>query len=160
MARFTQSTPATTGLEAEIRYSPTFSATGMTFTGSGNTYPTYNSYYLKSGKLVTFTIEVDFTTVTNFGTGQYKIQLPTLPASGYNHFSGWVWLDPSISPDISSHIILNADTAGVTDILDLHYLRQDGGANSPVKEAMLKQNSPLLLTTASRLYVNGTYICA
>ena len=158
MARFTQSIASTTGLESEIRYSPIFSATGMTFSGSNSTYPTYNSHFVKSGKLVSFNIEVDLTTVTNFGTGQYKLQLPTIPAFGFNHFSGWVWLDPSVSPDISSHIILNADTAGVTDILDLHYVRQDGGANSPLKEAILKQGSPLTLTTASKIYVNGTYI--
>jgi hypothetical protein len=131
----------------------------MTFTGSGATYPTYNSYYIKSGLLVSFVIEIDFTTVTNFGTGQYKVALPFAPAFGYNHFSGWIWADPNISPDTGTgHTILNADTAGITTVLDLHYLKQSGGANSPIREGLWTQGLPVTLTTISKAYINGTYI--
>jgi len=151
----------TSGLETWTRYSPTFAATGLTFTGSGATYPTYNSYYVKTGKLVSFVIEVFCTTVTNFGTGQYKLQLPFTPAVGYNHFSGWIWADPNIDPDTGTgHTILNCDTAGVTNVLDLHYLKQSGGANSPIREGLLVQGTPVALTTISKIYVNGTYISA
>lgn len=151
----------TTGLETWTRYSPTFAATGLTFTGSNSTYPTYNSYYVKAGKLVSFVIEVNCSTVTNFGTGQYKLQLPYTPAFGYNHFSGWVWADPNVDPDTGTgHTILNVDHAGTTDILDLHYLKQSGGANSPIREGLLVQGTPVTLTTISKIYVNGTYISA
>jgi len=148
------------GLNNYIRYSPIFQATGMTFTGSGTTYPTYNSYYIKSGLLVSFVIEIDFTTVTNFGTGQYKVELPFAPAFAYNHFSGWIWADPNISPDTGTgHTILNADTANTgTTVLDLHYLKQSGGANSPIREGLWTQALPVTLTTISKAYVNGTYI--
>ena len=149
----------TSGLETYVRYSPIFQATGMTFTGSGVTYPTYNSYYIKSGLLVSFVIEIDFTTVTNFGTGQYKVELPFAPAFAYNHFSGWIWADPNISPDVGTgHTILNADTSGITTVLDLHYLKQSGGANSPIREGLWVQGTPVPLTTISKAYVNGTYI--
>jgi hypothetical protein len=151
----------TSGLETWTRYSPTFTATGLTFTGSGTTYPTYNSYYVKSGRLVSFVIEVDCTTVTNFGTGQYKLQLPVTPAVGYNHFSGWAWADPNIDPDTGTgHTILNCDTAGITTTLDLHYLKQSGGANSPIREGLFVQGTPVTLTIISKIYVNGTYIAA
>jgi len=141
------------------RYSPTFTATGLTFTGTGATYPTYNSYYVKNGRLVSFVIEVDCTTVTNFGTGQYKLQLPFTPAVGFNHFSGWAWADPNIDPDTGTgHTILNCDTAGITNVLDLHYLKQSGGANSPIREGLFVQGTPVTLTTISKIYVNGTYI--
>ena len=154
-----QGISGTSGLETWIRYSPTFQATGMTFTGSGATYPTYNSYYVKSGLLVSFVIEIDFTTVTNFGTGQYKVALPFAPGFGYNHFSGWIWADPNISPDTGTgHTILNADTSGITTVLDLHYLKQSGGANSPIREGLWTQGLPVPLTTISRAYINGTYI--
>ena len=150
-----------TGLETWTRYSPIFQATGLSFTGSGATYPTYNSYYVKAGKLVSFVIQVDFTTITNFGTGQYKLQLPFTPAVGFNHFSGWIWADPNVSPDTGTgHTILNCDTAGTTNILDLHYLKQSGGANSPIREGLLVQGTPVTLTTISELYVNGTYIAS
>lgn len=151
----------TSGLETWTRYSPTFQATGLTFTGSGATYPTYNSYYVKAGQLVSFVIEVSLATVTNFGTGQYKLQLPFTPAVGFNHFSGWAWADPDIDPDIGTgHTILNCDTAGITNVLDLHYLKQSGGANSPIREGLFVQGTPVTLTTISKIYVNGTYIAA
>lgn len=145
----------------KVRYSPTFTATGLTFTGSGVTYPTYNSYYVKSGKMVSFVIEVDCSTVTNFGTGQYKLQLPFTPAVGYNHFTGWANVDPAVNPDVpTGHIILNVDHAGVTDVLDLHYLKQAGGAHTPIVEGLFLQDVPVTLTTSSKIYVNGTYIAA
>ena len=142
-----------------VRYSPTFTATGLEFTGSGETYPTYNSYYVKSGTMVSFVIEVDLSTVTNFGTGQYKLQLPFTPAFGFNHFNGWAWADPNVSPDTGTgHTIINADTAGVTDVLDLHYLKSAGGANAPIREGIFNYNTPVTLTTISKIYINGTYI--
>jgi hypothetical protein len=154
-----QGVSGTSGLETKIRYSPIFQATGMTFTGINGTYPTYNSYYIKSGLLVSFVIEIDFTTVTNFGTGQYKVELPFTPAFGYNHFSGWIWADPNINPDTGTgHTILNADTSGITTTLDLHYLKQSGGANSPIREGLWIQGTPVALTTISKAYINGTYI--
>ena len=144
-----------------VRYTPTFTATGLTFTGSGATHPTYNSYYVKQGKLVSFVIEVDMSTVTNFGTGQYKLQLPFTPQFGFNHFAGWCWADPDVSPDTGTgHTIINADTAGVTDVLDLHYLKQSGGANSPIREGLFVQGTPVTMTTISKIYINGTYIAA
>ena len=143
-----------------VRWSPIFQATGLIFTGTDTTYPTYNSYYVKSGLMVSFVIEIDFTTVTNFGTGQYKVELPFTPAFGYNHFSGWIWADPNVSPDTGTgHTILNADTAGITTVLDLHYLKQSGGANSPIREGLWIQGTPVPLTTISKAYINGTYIC-
>jgi hypothetical protein len=144
-----------------VRYTPTFTATGLTFTGTGATHPTYNSYYVKSGKLVSFVIEVNMSTVTNFGTGQYKLQLPFTPQFGFNHFTGWAWADPDVSPDTGTgHTIINADTAGVTDVLDLHYLKSAGGANAPIREGLFVQGTPVALTTISKIYINGTYIAA
>jgi hypothetical protein len=142
-----------------VRFVPNFSATGLEYTGYDETYPTYNSYYVKSGKMVSFVIEVDCSTVTNFGTGQFKLQLPFMPAVGFNHFTGWVWADPNVDPDTGTgHTIINADTAGITDTLDLHYLKQSGGANSPIREGLLVQGTPVTLSTISKIYVNGTYI--
>jgi hypothetical protein len=150
------------GANGELtRWTPNFTATGLTFTGSDATHPAYNSYYVKNGRMVSFNIEVDLSTVTNFGTGQYKLQLPFTPQFGFNHFSGWAWADPNVSPDTGTgHTIINADTAGVTDILDLHYLKSAGGANAPIREGLFVQGTPVTLSTISKIYVNGTYITA
>jgi hypothetical protein len=149
----------TSGLETWTRYSPTFSATGLAFTGSGATYPTYNSYYIKTGKLVSFVIEVSCVTVTNFGTGQYKLQLPFTPAVGFNHFPGWAQVDTAVNPDVTDgHVILNVDHAGITDVLDVHYLKQSGGAKTAIIEGLFLQGTPVTLTASSKIYINGTYI--
>lgn len=142
-----------------VRYSPAFTATGLVFTGSGATYPTYNSYYVKHGQLVTFSIEIDMTTVTNFGTGQYRTELPIAPLMVGSHFPGWIWVDPSVPADDSNHVILNVDYTGTSKVLDLHFLVGATASPKPIIENQLKQGAPgFNMTTVSRIYINGTYI--
>ena len=145
-----------------VRWSPTFQATGLTFTGTNSTYPTYNSYYVKSGQLVSFWIYVNMTTVTNFGTGQFKVDLPYPPIdSTSNHFNGWVWVNPSLpADDLNGHIQVVADHISGSQTLDFHWLQATTSNPKPIIESILSQGSPVTLTTASRLYVNGTYITA
>ena len=151
-----------TGSNGEVtRWTPNFTATGLTFTGSGATHPTYNSHYVKNGRMVSFWIAIDLATVTNFGTGQYITALPYAPLTGtMNHFQAWANVDPTVNPDIAGHVVLQADHLANTTALDLHYLKQAGGANSPLMEAMFTQGAPATLTTSSKIYINGTYITA
>jgi hypothetical protein len=150
------------GVNGEItRWSPNFKATGLAFTGTGATYPTYNSHYVKNGRSVTFFVEIDLATLTNFGTGQYIAELPFMPLTGtMHHFQAWALVDPTVNPDIAGHVVLQADHLANTKDLDLHYLKQAGGANSPLMEALFKQGTPATLTTATKIYINGTYITA
>jgi hypothetical protein len=145
-----------------VRWSPIFQATGLTFTGSGTTYPTYNSYYVKYGQLVTFNISIDMTTVTNFGTGQFKVDLPFAPIlSAANHFSAWGWVDPSQPADeLNGHKQLVADHLPGSQTLDLHWLLATTSNPKPIIESLLTQGNPVTYITASKLYVNGTYIAA
>lgn len=144
---------------AVTRWTPAFTATGMTYTGSGATHPAYNSYYVKNGSMVSFWIEIDMTTVTNFGTGQYKTELPFFPlATSLNHFAGWVNIDPALNPDIAGHPILNIDHLAGVKQLDMHYLKQAGGAHTPIMEGIFKQGEPATLSAISIIYINGTYI--
>ena len=145
-----------------VRWTPTLTANGgFTFTGTNTTHPCYNSHYVKVGKLVSFYIEINCSTITNFGTGQIKTELPFMPlANSMNHFAAWAHLDPAVNPDIAGHVVLQADHLANTTALDLHYLKQAGGANSPLMEAMFTQGAPATLTTSSKIYINGTYITA
>lgn len=146
-----------------VQYTPTLQATGLTFTGTGATHPAYNSHYVKIGKLVTFSIAVDFTTVTNFGTGQMKLSLPFTPANNgkVNHFAAWCWVDPSQPADaLNGHIVMVADHLPNSQVLDLHWVGGDTPTPKPVIEHIFYQGYPVTLTTASKLYVNGTYIAA
>jgi len=109
--------------------------------------------------MVSFWIAIDLTTVTNFGTGQYKSELPFAPiATAMNHFAGWCNVDPTVNPDNAGHAIMNIDHLASSKTLDFHYLKQSGGANSPIMEAMFLQGTPVTLTTSSKIYINGTYI--
>jgi hypothetical protein len=144
----------------QVRWSPVFQATGLTFTGTGTTYPTYNSYYVRYGQFVTFNIKVDLTTVTNFGTGQFKLELPFNPIpSAANHFIAWSWVDPSQPADeLNGHKQLIADHIPGSKVLDLHWLKETTASPKPVIESILTQGTPVTFTTASIMYVNGTYI--
>lgn len=154
--------PSTIGAPVATRWSPTFQATGLTFTGSGNTYPTYNSYYVKFGQLVSFNIKIEMTTVTNFGTGQFKVDLPFAPIStAANHFSAWAWVDPSQPADeLNGHVQMVADHISGSQTLDLHWLKETTANPKPLIESLLVQGTPVTFTTASIFYVNGTYISA
>ena len=147
---------------AVTRWSPTFSATGLTFTGTNNTYPTYGSHYVRVGNLVSFYIKVDLSTVTNFGTGQFKLELPLPPHDQMaNHFLGWAWADPSQPADqLNGHIQLVADHLPGDSVLDIHWIGGDTPMPKPVIEHIFYQGYPITLTTASKMYFNGTYICA
>lgn len=150
------------GVTSAVRYSPVFQATGLTFTGSGATYPTYDSYYVKVGQMVTFTIHIAMTTVTNFGTGQFKVDLPFAPlATEAAHFSAWTWVNPALPPDeLNGHIQLVADHLPNTQTLDLHWLQATTSNPKPIIETIFSQGNPVTLTTASKIYINGTYIAA
>ena len=143
-----------------VQWSPILSATGLTFTGTNSTYPTHGSYYVKYGYLVSFWIQVDLSTVTNFGTGQYKLELPYPPhTETMNHFNGWIWYDPinQSNPDLANHIILNVDHLPGSQTLDLHWLGGDTPTPKPVREFPVTATSPYTLTTISKIYINGTY---
>ena len=142
------------------RWSPEFTAVGLTFTGSNSTYPTYNSYYVKNGHIVSFWIQVDLTSVTNFGTGQYKVELPHMPLTGsMNHFIGWAWRDPSVPADqLDGHIQILADHMPNSKTLDLHWLGATSPDPKPTIEHLCYQGYPITLGTQSKIYINGTYI--
>lgn len=158
----TWSDPSAAVGAAAIRWSPVFQATGLTFTGSNSTYPTYNSYYIKIGQLVSFNIKIDLTTVTNFGTGQLKVDLPVAPiATAANHYSAWCWVDPSQPADeLNGHVQLVADHPAGVQTLDLHWLKETTASPKPLIESLLIQGTPITFTTASKIYINGTYISA
>lgn len=149
---------------AAVRYTPVLTATGMTYTGTGATAPAYESHYVKNGQLVTFNIKVNLSTVTNFGTGQIKLNdaLPYAPlTTAANHFSAWSWVNPALPPDdLNGHIQMVADHLPNSTTLDLHWLTAATSNPKPVIETIFEQGIPSTLTTSSVIYLNGTYISA
>lgn len=147
-------------LAGTSRWTPNFTATGLTYTGSGLTHPAYESYYARVGHLVTFNIKCVMSTVTNFGTGQFKLELPFAPIpTAANHFSAWVWVNPALPADeLNGHVQMVADHLPGNSVLDLHWLKETTASPKPLIESLLVQGTPVTLTQASVLYVNGTYI--
>jgi hypothetical protein len=101
-------------------------------------------------------------TVTNFGTGQLKVEMPFLALNGNaNHFAAWAWVNPALPPDdLNGHIQMVADHLPATTELDLHWLLATTSNPKPVIESLFSQGNPVTLTTASVIYINGTYITA
>jgi hypothetical protein len=99
-------------------------------------------------------------TVTNFGTGQFKLELPFTPIpSAANHFSAWGWVNPSIPADeLNGHVQMVADHLPGDLTLDLHWLKETTASPKPLIESWLYQGMPISFNQNSLLFVNGTYI--
>lgn len=121
-------------------YTSVWSGTGLAFTGN----PTVATYIL-IGSLCHFRIRVNCTTVTNFGTGQYKLTLPFAPKEDY------VFRDGGIHANSGSHYALMAD-AEKDEVEMLLWHPGPGG-----QDALMDHNSPHTLSTAAYFYVSGTY---
>ena len=136
---FNDNTTQTTAAGIPVSYNPTWSGTGLTFTGTPAT-----GSYMKVGKLVTFRFKVLCTTVTNFGTGQYSITLPFNVATNYQFQDGAIHRAsngnhyPLKAHADSGNVMTLWDGAGATDIIFDH-------------------NSPYTLTVNDYFYLTGTY---
>jgi hypothetical protein len=130
-----------------ISYSPVWSGTGLAFTGT----PAVGQYS-RVGKMITFNIKVNCTTVTNFGTGQYFLTLPFAPFNNFVFRNGGLH-DTSANVHYS---ILGDSHAGSTS-LELLYSRVQG---SHAQDDPFDHNSPLTLATADFFYISGTYFIA
>jgi hypothetical protein len=127
-----------------VSFTSTWSGTGLAYTGT----PAVGQYS-RVGKMITFYIKVNCTTVTNFGTGQYLLTLPFAPFNNFVFRNGGLH-DTSANVHYS---ILGDSNASSTSI-ELLYSRSQG---SHVEDSPFKQGSPLNLATADFFYLSGTY---
>lgn len=125
------------------------SGTQPTFSGN----PLFSGYYVKTGELVYFDVQVDFDNITGFGTGQYYVTLPfpakyaTMFRSGcLHHFEN----GDEIQYHISGHV--NADS-------DELYLFTTDISGQRLYDFPFEQGVPATLTSADNFHVSGSYIC-
>ena len=123
----------------KIAFTSTWSGTGLAYTGTPAT-----GYYIKIGKMIFFTINVNCTNVTNFGTGNYSLTLPFAPDNDYITQNGGIH-------KTTNHYVIAGDLESGSTSLPLYYV-SNNGTNSP-----MDYNHPVLLTTASKFYISGTY---
>lgn len=115
---------------------PTFSGTPL-FTGT----------YVKNGPLVHFQIQVDMDNITNFGSGQYYLELPFTAKHNYYLRDGCLH-DISTGKEYSmgGHVV-----SGSKQLL----LRSTSSNGNDVP---FEHNVPFTLATADNFHIAGTYI--
>lgn len=147
MARFTH--PAfgdVGGLTTTIHtYSPIWSATGLTFTGT----PAIGEY-VKIGNLVIIQIDVEFDNVTNFGTGNYSLTVPFASKYHTDVYGGSIHKTTNQGIDhysIKGHMSPGSSTFTIWAI----------GSNAA--DQPFNHQAPVNLTAADKFHMSFSYIC-
>ena len=134
-----------TGTTTIRSYNPVWSGTGLSFTGTPAT-----GAYIKLGNLVTVQIDVLFTNVTNFGTGQYSLTIPIASKYHTDVYGGSI--HDVVNQGVDHYSIkghLSPASAGMT-IWNI---------GSSAKDEPFDHNSPFVLSTADKFHMSFTYIC-
>jgi hypothetical protein len=114
-----------------------------TFTGA----PLFSGSYVKTGPLVHFQIQVDMDNITNFGTGQYYVDLPFDAKYAYQFKDGCIHdISTSKQYNIGGHV------AAGTNRVFLNFI------NSAGQDEAFDHNSPFTLNVADNFHISGTYI--
>lgn len=116
--------------------------TQPTFTGA----PLFTGTYNKIGNLVHFAIDVDMDNITNFGTGQYYMDLPFKAKRNYL-FSDGCLHDFSTGDQYAILAHMLADSNRIT-LLSV----ASNGRHVP-----FTHNVPVTLATADNFHIAGTY---
>jgi hypothetical protein len=137
------------GQDGEIPVETSFTVNGGTL-GTQPTFngaPLFSGSYVKTGPMVHFQVQVDMDNITNFGTGQYFIDLPFPSKYGYQVRSGCLH---DISTDkqyaIGGHVFEGQSQLTLTF------------TNSSGQDEAFDHNSPVTLNVADNFHISGTYI--
>jgi hypothetical protein len=126
----------------KVAFTSTWTGTGLAFTGTPAT-----GFYSRVGKMIFFTIRVNCTTVTNFGTGDYSLTLPAgLTPSNHNVVEGGLHHVAT-----GAHYMLSMDIVPSTLTAELYYPQSNGTM------ARMDHNSPHALQVADFFYFTGMY---
>jgi hypothetical protein len=125
-------------------YTPVLTGSSLAFTGTPA-----SGTYAQSGRDISFSINVDLSGVSNFGTGTYTLTLPTLPLGSVSYrFNGIL----DVAGNGATRFAIVGINAPGSAVMTLFYLGTNGAAT-------LQSNTlPATLTTSSIIYLNGSYI--
>ena len=125
-------------------YAPVWSGTGLTFTGTPAT-----GSYIKIGNFVIVQIDVIFTTVTNFGSGQYSLTIPFASKYHTDVYGGSI--HDVVNQGVDHYSIkghLSPTSTGMTI----------WSIGSSAKDEPFDHNSPFVLSTADKFHMSFSYI--
>lgn len=134
-----------TGTTTINSYSPVWSGTGLTYTNTPAT-----GSYIKIGNLVIVQIDVLFTTVTNFGTGQYSLTLPFASKYHTDVYGGSVHKNTNQGIDhysLKGHLAPTSSTFTVWAI------------GSSAADQTFNNNTPVGIDTDDKFHMSFSYIC-
>jgi len=120
--------------------------TQPTFTGA----PLFTGTYMAIGQQVHFEIQVDMDNITNFGSGQYYMDLPFAAKHNYQFASGCLH-DISTSRDypIFGHVYKGEKRM---------YLKSIDAQGNSAYNVSFTSSSPVTLSTADNFHVSGDYL--
>jgi|688.fasta_scaffold248735_3 hypothetical protein len=134
-----------TGTTTINSYNPVWSGTGLTYTNTPAT-----GSYIKIGNLVQVQIDVLFSTVTNFGTGQYSLTLP-LPSKYHTDvYGGSIH---NITNQGIDHYSLKGHLSPASSTITVWNI------GSSAQDQPFDHNSPFVLETTDRFHMSFSYIC-
>jgi hypothetical protein len=124
-----------------VSWTPVLSGTG--FTQSSNIA---TGTYMKYGKMVVVDLNVPFTNVTNFGTGQYNITIP-FPSARHTDIFGGTLHDTSTT----SFYTLKGHVDEGQSSVSLWFL------SGAAKDEVFDHNSPIILSTTDLFHMSFIY---
>lgn len=127
-----------------VAFTPTGGGTGVTVNGDA-----FFGRYTLVGNLCYFSYQVIFTNITNFGTGQFFMDLPFPTLKPFLTRSGCLH---DASTDYQYHVTGHA-FAGTTR-MDLFTSDTQGNT---LRDYAFKQGEPITLTTADTFHLEGVY---
>lgn len=132
----------------KIVYQPEGGTNGTQPTFSGA--PLITGSYTKWGNMCHFSILVEFTNITSFGTGRYYLTLPHKAETAYIFRDGCLHQPFPAGPQyhVSAHV--DADS----NRLELY---SSDKVSSGVQDVNFTSTFPATLTTAGRFHIAGTY---
>lgn len=146
MARFSQESGTNSpSIGTKQTYSPGGGTYGTQPTFNGN--PLFYGIYAQIGDVVSFSINVDFSNITNFGNGQYYMTLPFQVEQDLYFREGHLH-DASSNKGygISGHV------ESGSDVIKLFYTASNG------QDHDFTSTSPITLTNQDNFHIQGTYI--
>ena len=133
------------GIEQTYTVEGGTSGTQPAFTGEP-----FSGHYVILGSTVFFDVQVDFATITNFGTGQYYVTLPFASKYGTDIGNGCLHdNDTGFQYHISGHVDAGSD--------ELHLFTTDLSGQR-LRDYPFEQGEPVTLATADNFHISGTYI--
>jgi hypothetical protein len=125
-------------------FTPTWSGTGLAYSGG------VTGDHTVFGSQVFVNLNVLFTGVSNFGTGQYSITLPFTAAKHQDVFAGSV--HDAGSPIV--HWSLKGHLDAGSNVMTLWYLSAQG---NKLRDASFQYNDPFTLTTSDQFHLSFNY---